>query len=258
MEGSIMPMHDWTRVDAGVFHDFHNTWIGALRNALNRDVLPPGYYAMSEQHAGKYVTDILTLNVEPKREEATPTGNSGGLAVALLPPKVRRTLSLSSTARALRKTLAIRHVSGNRLIALIEIVSPANKDRRDHVQEFVDKVEDALAHGIHVLVADIFPPGRHDLLGMHGVIWDQLGDKPDRPPRAERLTLASYVADIPVKVHLEHLAVGKAIPNMPLFLDPYTYVYVPLESTYDVAWQGTPRQIQVFLETSPRRRSKTS
>ena len=35
-----MPVHDWTRVDAGVFHDFHNVWIAFLRNALNSGVLP--------------------------------------------------------------------------------------------------------------------------------------------------------------------------------------------------------------------------
>jgi hypothetical protein len=22
-----MPMHDWTRVDAGIYHDFHHEWI---------------------------------------------------------------------------------------------------------------------------------------------------------------------------------------------------------------------------------------
>ena len=30
-----MLVHDWTRVDCAVFHDFHTVWIGALRSALN-------------------------------------------------------------------------------------------------------------------------------------------------------------------------------------------------------------------------------
>lgn len=47
-----MPVHDWSRVSAGVFHDFHNTWIVELKNALNGGVLPAAYYAMSEQRAG--------------------------------------------------------------------------------------------------------------------------------------------------------------------------------------------------------------
>jgi hypothetical protein len=35
-----MPIHDWTRVDAGLFHDFHQSWTVALCNALNSGVLP--------------------------------------------------------------------------------------------------------------------------------------------------------------------------------------------------------------------------
>lgn len=30
-----MPVHDWTRVEAGIFHDFHTAWIPELRRALN-------------------------------------------------------------------------------------------------------------------------------------------------------------------------------------------------------------------------------
>jgi hypothetical protein len=40
-----MPVHDWSRVEAGVYHDFHNAWIIMLRNALNGGLLPAEYYA---------------------------------------------------------------------------------------------------------------------------------------------------------------------------------------------------------------------
>jgi len=43
-----MPVHDWTLVDAGIFHDFHTVWIGALRNVLSEGLLPEGYYALAE------------------------------------------------------------------------------------------------------------------------------------------------------------------------------------------------------------------
>ncbi len=36
-----MPLHDWTRVDAGIFHDFHQAWNAQLRGALNGGLLPP-------------------------------------------------------------------------------------------------------------------------------------------------------------------------------------------------------------------------
>jgi hypothetical protein len=171
---------------------------------------------------------------------------------------VRRKLSLSSAARARRKTLAIRHSSGDRLAAIVEIVSPANKDRREHVKELVDKLEDARAHDIHVLLIDLIPARRYDKHGMHGALWAQLGDKSEAAPAAEPLTLASYVADSPVKAYLEHVAVGSILPDMPLFLDPDTYIYTPLEATYLTTWKGTPARWRSVLEprSPPSRRKR--
>ncbi len=61
-----MPVHDWTLVEAGIFHDFHTVWTGSLRNALNEGLLPDGYYALAEQHAGQAIADILTLHTESR------------------------------------------------------------------------------------------------------------------------------------------------------------------------------------------------
>jgi hypothetical protein len=47
-----MPVHDWTQVEAGIFHAFHVAWIGEIQKRLNAGMLPKGYYALAEQHAG--------------------------------------------------------------------------------------------------------------------------------------------------------------------------------------------------------------
>jgi len=57
-----MPVHDWSRVDARIFHAFHHGWIEELSRALNRGVLPPDYYALPEQFAGGFGPDVLTLD----------------------------------------------------------------------------------------------------------------------------------------------------------------------------------------------------
>lgn len=234
-----MPVHDWTRVDAGTYHDFHSAWIIHLKEALNGGLLPSGFYALAEQHAGRSIADILTLQGPLP---AVPPGPSaeGGVALAEAPPRVRRKLSLSPAARGTRRTLAIRHVSGHRIVALVEIVSPANKDRAAHVAEFADKAESALWHGIHLLLVDLLPPGPYDPSGMHGAIWDRYEDEPYPLPPGEPLTLASYVAGPRPDVYLEHLAVGRPLVEMPLFLDPDRYVNAPLEPTYQAAYQGMP------------------
>ena len=37
-----MPMHDWSRIPAGLFHDFHQTWSIQIKLALNAGILPKG------------------------------------------------------------------------------------------------------------------------------------------------------------------------------------------------------------------------
>ena len=77
-----MPVHDWTRVDAGTFHAFHTLWIGEIMKALNAGLLPKGYYALAEQVATRMQTDVLTLRT-PSQRTPLPTGAAtGGVAVA--------------------------------------------------------------------------------------------------------------------------------------------------------------------------------
>ncbi len=241
-----MPVHDWTRVDAGVFHDFHNVWIAVLRNAMNSGLLPHGFYAMSEQHGNRLIADILTLQ-RPVIADS-PRAATGGLALAEAPPKVRREVSLSPRASSLRKTLTIRHATEHRIVALVEIVSRANKDPEDHVERFLNKIESALAQGIHVLVVDLFPPGRHDPRGLHAALWERLDDEAEKAPGDEPLTLASYDAETQVTAYLEHVAVGSELPEMPLFFDAGRYINTPLEETYMASWSGTPEVWRAVLE----------
>src|SRR5712692_4575444 len=100
-----MPVHDWTRVEAGIFHSFHNVWISQLHNALNGGLLPGDYYALVEQHAGKFVADVLTLHASRTNGASAPVPPAdGGLAVAEAPPKVRRKLTGTETYRQRRRT----------------------------------------------------------------------------------------------------------------------------------------------------------
>lgn len=56
-----MPIHDWSRVDANLFHHFHQRWTVAIADALNTGVLPPGFSALVEQHAAGLVPDVLAV-----------------------------------------------------------------------------------------------------------------------------------------------------------------------------------------------------
>jgi hypothetical protein len=57
-----MPVHDWTRVSDGTFHDVHYSLVLEIKRALMRGILPQGYYVMAEQFSGDLgAPDALTL-----------------------------------------------------------------------------------------------------------------------------------------------------------------------------------------------------
>jgi hypothetical protein len=243
-----MPIHDWSRVDAGTFHHFHNAWIMRLSNELNGGLLPEGYYAMTEQHAGRVIADVLTLHVGD-RPDPVPS-NSAPIAVATAPPHVSRKAVAGPNAvyRALRKTLTVRHVTNHRIVAMLEIVSPSNKDRLSSVEDFVEKAHSALKRGCNLLVIDLFPPGTHDPNGIHGAIWESFDSEDYAPPPDKPLILAAYIASQIVEAEFEPMAVGDVIPDGPLYLQTNSYINVPMEATYQEAFRDVPAYWRGVLE----------
>jgi hypothetical protein len=244
-----MPVHDWTRVEAGTYHAFHSSWITHLMETLNNGVLPSGYYALSEQHVGRRIGDVLTLHAPDAVGPVSTSTGEGGVLVADAPPRVRRKLTASGNAayKALRRTLTVRSVQGHRIVALIEILSPGNKDRSASIAEFAEKVISALKAGVHVLVADLFGPGPHDPQGIHGAIWAEYDSEAYDLPEQEPLTLASYDAGAIPEAYVEHLKLGSPLPEMPLFVDVGKYINVPLEPTYRSAFAGMPAIYKTLL-----------
>ncbi|MBW3596980.1 MAG: DUF4058 family protein [Planctomycetes bacterium] len=253
-----MPIHDWTRVTAGVFHDFQNAWITELRNALNGGVLPERYYALGEQRAGEIGPDVLALHVDDSEDAGAPSSGSeddrGMVAVAEVPPRVSISQEAVDAAyyASMQRSIVVRHATGDRIVAMIEIVSPANKHGRDPVQEFVRKVTAALREGVHVMVIDPLPPTRHDPAGMHEAIWATVAAMDYEPPEGMPLTLASYCAREMIGAYVEPIQVGSVLIDMPLFLTRDHYVNTPLENTYMAAWQGVPHRWRRVIEAAKR------
>jgi len=142
----------------------------------------------------------------------------------------------------------IYHATGDRIVALIEILSPGNKHSQYTIDDFLDQVMAALRIGYHVLVIDLIPPGRCDPHGMHGIIWEYLTNEPWQARADRPLTLAFYCARKPITAYVEPISVGHTLPNMPLFLTPDHYVYVSLERTYMAAWRGVPQRWRRVIE----------
>jgi hypothetical protein len=251
-----MPVHDWTRVDAGIFHAFHMSWLTRLADALN-EILPPGYYALQEQVAERMQTDVLTLHAPVPAASSGDVPANGGVAVAEAPPQVRFRFRPDPKHKPRRTTrrprhVAVRHITGHRVVALLEIASPANKDRRDNVRDFAGKIIRSLESGVHVLMLDLFPPGKHDPHGLHGAVWSHFDTTAYLPPDDLPLTLASYAWDgTEPTAFLEPVAVSRTLIDMPLFLTPERYVSVPLEATYLTNFHHLPELWRNVLEQPP-------
>ena len=240
-----MPIHDWTRVDAGLFHHFHHGWTDTLCNALNAGGLPADYFALVEQRVQGPIPDVLTLELASASENGK---GAGSLAVATTPPRtrlVRRTEAEIYASKANRIT--VRHRHGD-VVAVVEIVSPGNKSSKAEFRAFVEKSAEFIRRGVHLLVIDLLPPGRRDPQGMHKALWDEFQEEELTLPADKPLTLASYDAGPEHVAYVEFVAVGDVLPDMPLFLKPEIYVHAPLEASYQTTWNSFPNALKGLLQ----------
>ena len=258
-----MPIHDWTRVDAGIFHHFHQRWIGAITDVLNQRLLPREYYALAEQHGASFTPAVLTLKTsespKPDGDDALPPATrpsidgggdetaTGGVRVAEPRARVKAATDLEFYRRK-QNVVAVRHVSGDHLVAIVEIVSKGNKSGRKAFDDFIHKSAEFLSHQVHLLILDLHPTTARDPQGIHGAIWDEVAGEEYFRPTDKLLTLASYESGGRIRAFIEPVGVGDVLRDMPLFLEPGRYVEVPLEETYRLAFDSVPRRWRAMLE----------
>jgi hypothetical protein len=244
-----MPVHDWTKVDAGIFHAFRHRWISAISDALNQGILPPDYYALPEQHAAGFGPDVLTLQGARDADDAGMPAHPGGAGVVIEKPRLEPTAETDMEFyRRKQNVLVVRHVSGDRVVAMIEIVSPGNKSTRHAFRSLVEKAAQLLENGVHLLIVDLFPPGRRDPQGLHAAIWEEIAGQEYESPADKPLAVMAYESGLVVRAFIRNLAVGEGLPEMPLFLESDRYVMASLEQTYQLAFAAQPARWRQVLD----------
>ncbi len=241
-----MPIHDWTTVEAGTFHYFHQDWSIEICRTLNQGLLPPGYTALPEQIAERKEPDVLAIQTKE-------TSRKGGLAVAEIPPRARQIARIESDLAiyARKANLITIRQDRRRVVAIVEILSPGNKDGDDAIEAFKSKVIHFLQHGISVVLIDLFPPTNRDPEGIHQYIWKFLTNGVSEPrPFDKPLSVVSYDADGDLVAYVDSVAVGDSLPDAPLFLAPGWYVNIPLEETYERSWKFAPESVRELFGES--------
>ncbi len=210
------------------WESFHAAWCGSLADALNRD-LPPGYFAEEQTHAGASL-EIDVATFEDGRPGAGGPGN--GAATATRPAPALAVPAVFADDFEVR-VFATR--TGPKLVAALELVSPANKDRAETRRAFAVKCASYLHQGISLILLDIVT---ERLANLHNETLELLpAAAAGRLPADVSLYAVAYQPvrragrdEIDLWPHA--LALGAAMPVLPLALNAAVSVPVDLEATY--------------------------
>jgi len=217
---------------------FHGQWPAMIVLALNRK-LPRRYVAAPQVHHGAAVEiDVVEFDKEPASAAAEVSDDNGGVATAVWAPP-RATLAVETDWLSLDEYEV--HVfdtlrSGRRLVAAVEIVSPANKDRPEHRRAFVAKCAALLQKQVAVSIVDLVTTRQDNL---YADLLDLLG-KSDPSLGRERPALYAATCRNTLKgdswlleTWMNPLALGQPLPTLPLWLADNLAMPLDLEPSYE-------------------------
>jgi hypothetical protein len=226
-----------------------------MKSSLNKGLLPPGYYASMEQVVNGPNADVVTLDRWPPGNgpaNSKRNHDGGGIAVTDCPPKVKYSYETDRKQYASKADpVVIRHVSEHQIIAVIEVISPGNKNNRRALDALRRNVNLLLDERVHLLLIDILPPGPVDPDGLPVAL--SITDHTEVPivTDEEPYTLLSLhcpdSGDL-IRGYANTVARNQPLPEMPLFLSEDYYVNVPLEATYMRAWDELPEPWREIVE----------
>jgi hypothetical protein len=225
-----MPLHDWT--DDSGWDTVHHFWISRLCYWL-KPKLPPEYRVYAGSVPGlalRTVNGQPDVNVRqwlPELPSDPPPEGSDEEGQQIKPEIEAATLTLDINT-------AVLVARQGRLIAVIELVSPRNKDRPDSRAIYLARYLHYLHSGAHLLLVDVH---RRPLRFSFGDAMANALQIPQTPLPAP--LAASYRVGEPapaggrlVAIWRQPLTVGAPLPTMPLNLSVHRWIDVDLELTY--------------------------
>ncbi|MBV9122339.1 MAG: DUF4058 family protein [Planctomycetes bacterium] len=204
--------------------ELHGAWPAMIVRALNR-ILPPRYAAAPRVHLGSYFeTDVSGFEEHEEAPLTSGTGVDEGGVVTDLPDQDEYEVRVYDTER------------NRRLVAAVEILSPANKDRPEHRRGFVTKCAALLQQRVSVVMVDVVTTRQFNL---YGDLLELIGEAdpslaPEPPPlyaAACRWTHPDDAWHFEAWAHA--LALGQALPTLPLWLTDHFAVPLELEGSYE-------------------------
>jgi hypothetical protein len=216
---------------------FHTQWAGSLAAQLNA-TLPRRFFAEAHIHLGNQVeADVAEFEGLGESEQVTEDDAGGGVAVEVWAPPTA-TLTMPAVFPDDLEVRVRDEFLDTRVVAVVELVSPGNKDRPEKRLAFADKSAAYLQRGIGLITLDIVTSRQFNL---HNELVSRLGldssfamSEEDhiygvayRPIRRGNANLIDIWPTI--------LSIGDQLPVLPLSLKGFRPVPLDLEAAYEEA-----------------------
>lgn len=215
------------------WESFHSSWTTFIARQLNKKPLPPGFVAEPHVHLGVTIeADVATFD-----EDAVERADEGRPAAAevWVPPQAPVVSSVGFTGLDVCEVRVYDDEMARTLVAAVEVVSPANKDRQGHRRAFVAKCAAYLQQDVSVVIVDVVTSRRTNL-------YAELAEflEVNHTARAA-LTAPLYAVAcrtvrrrnrVQLEVWPAVLQVGGPLPVLPLWLTRELAVPLDLESSY--------------------------
>jgi hypothetical protein len=207
----------------------HTGWMAELARTLNRD-LPPNYLALESVRIGQGLEiDIATLE-----SQLFQNGHSG-ISTLTTTQTYTPPLATATIPAVFPDTIEVKvfhNDGGLKLVAAIELISPANKDRPAERAAFVSKAASYLQAGVSLILIDVVTNRRANL---HEELLNSLEAEFEngeanlycsayRPVLRDQQEMIDYWL-FPVEL-------GEVLPVVPLRLTGDLFIGVDLEATY--------------------------
>jgi hypothetical protein len=236
-----MPLRDHFRPpldNVRSWDELHGQWPAMIVLALARK-LPPRYVAGPNVHVGAYFeVDVASYEGDdPLPVASGGNGEEGGVATATwAPPQPTLTITADLSEHDEYEVRVYDTRRHRRLVAAVEIVSPANKDRPEARRVFVAKCAALLQQGVSVAIVDLVTTRQFnlfaDLLRLVGP--SDLSLAPEEPPLYAASCRGGRGPDSGrLETWAHALAVGQPLPTLPLWLADNLAVPLELDASYE-------------------------
>lgn len=221
-----MPLHDWAALDN--WDGMHTYWLGQIGRAL-RLSLPPGYRSVLGTHPlvridGAIVRPDTAVIDDPRAPRpaaaAGPREPDAEVPVFELEPDT---------------TVLVERAG--RVVAVVELISPANKDRPAFREDSTTRYAGYLRAGVHLLLVDVHPrpAGFSYARSIPAALGADLPGGGAPGAVAYRVGPAAAQGGRYLAVWNGPFAVGEPLPQMPVPLTGDAAVWLDLEATYRAA-----------------------